>query len=71
MNENDILDLQHQFLALDPKNHGEITPAEFQQTLQNSGMDTGSIQSAWEALDVNSTGKIGYNQYIAASLTKN
>ena len=61
MNESEIEQLKAQFLELDPKMHGCITPAEFRLTLQNSGMDMSDIQDAWEALDVDQTGKVGYN----------
>lgn len=63
-----ILELRKAFDSFDKENNGFITYAEFKKALSHINLGEEDLERIFKSLDVNQTGDIMYNEFIAATL---
>ena len=56
------------FKAIDVNNDGKLSLEEFQLALAEHGPSPEQVSELYEALDQDKSGKIDYNEFVAANL---
>eukprot|EP00968_Pinguiococcus_pyrenoidosus_P027104 scaffold7352_cov254-Pinguiococcus_pyrenoidosus.AAC.30 len=68
LDRNKLKKMARDFVAFDRDGEGTIDFAEFQKALESHNMENEELKRIFEAVDMDHTGRIRYNEFLAASV---